>query len=70
MTRPPGAPTTSTRVLDLMMTYGSIAFASEFATGVARSAIGAMDGAFAGLDDSPARRFIALLVPFMIERAA
>ena len=58
------------RVLELMMTYGSIAFASEFATGVARSAIGSMDGAFAGLDDSPARRFIALLVPFMIERAA
>ena len=58
------------RVLELMMSYGSIAFAGEFATGVARSAMTSMDAAFAGLDDSPARRFIAHLVPFMIERAA
>ena len=29
-----------------------------------------MDAAFAGLDDTPARRFIACLVPFMIERAS
>lgn len=58
------------RVYDLMRSYGSIAFAGEFATGVARSATTAMDVAFAGLDDSPARRFISLLVPFMIERAA
>jgi hypothetical protein len=29
-----------------------------------------MDAAFAGLDDSAARRFIARLVPFMIERAS
>ncbi len=35
-----------------------------------RSAMTSMDAAFAGLDDSPARRFIALLVPFMIERAS
>jgi len=54
------------RVFELMMTYGSIAFAA----GVARSALTSMDAAFAGLDDSPARRFIACLVPFMIERAA
>ena len=58
------------RVFELMMTYGSIAFAAEFAAGVARSALTSMDAAFAGLDDSPARRFIACLVPFMIERAA
>ncbi len=58
------------RVLELMLSYGSIAFASEFASGVARSAITSMDAAFAGLDDAPARRFIACLVPFMIERAA
>lgn len=64
------APADVDHVLELMITYGSIGFASEFATGVARSAIGSMDAAFAGLHDSPARRFIALLVPFMIERAA
>ena len=58
------------RVFELMMSYGSIAFAGEFATGVARSATTSMDAAFAGLDDSLARRFIARLVPFMIERAA
>ncbi len=58
------------RVYELMLSYGSIGFAGEFATGVAGSAMTAMDVAFAGLDDSPARRFIALLVPFMIERVS
>ncbi len=58
------------RVLELMLSYGSIAFASEFATGVARSATASMDAAFAGLDDAPALRFIACLVPYMIERAS
>jgi geranylgeranyl diphosphate synthase type II len=58
------------RVLELMESYGSIAFASEFATGVARSATASMDAAFAGLDDTPALRFIACLVPYMIERAS
>ena len=50
------------RVLELMLSYGSIAFAGEFATGVARSAITSMDAAFAGREDTPARRFIAGLV--------
>ena len=63
-------PDGAVRVLELMQSYGSIAFASEFATGVARSALISMDAAFAGLDDTPARRFIACLVPFMIERAS
>jgi geranylgeranyl diphosphate synthase type II len=58
------------RVLELMLSYGSIAFAGEFATGVARSAITSMDAAFAGREDTPARRFIAGLVPYMIERAS
>ncbi len=58
------------RVLELMRSYGSVAFASEFATGVARSATASMDAAFAGLDDAPALRFIARLVPYMIERAS
>ena len=58
------------RVLELMVSYGSIAFASEFATGVARTALVSMDAAFAGLDDGPARRFIAWLVPYMIERVS
>ncbi|HSZ35617.1 MAG TPA: polyprenyl synthetase family protein [Acidimicrobiales bacterium] len=57
-------------VYELMLEYGSIGFAGEFASGVAGSAMTAMDVAFAGLDDSPARRFIERLVPFMIERAS
>ena len=57
-------------VYELMLSYGSIGFAGEFATGVAGTAMTAMDVAFAGLDDSPARRFIEQLVPFMIERAS
>ncbi len=58
------------RVYELMVSYGSIGFAGEFATGVATSALTAMDVAFAGVDDSAARRFISLLVPFMIARAS
>ena len=58
------------QVRDLMQAYGSIAFSSEFATGVARSALSSMDAAFSGLDDTPALRFIAQLVPYMIARAS
>lgn len=58
------------QVRELMQAYGSIAFASEFATGVARSALSSMDAAFAGLDDTPALRFIGDLVPYMIARAS
>jgi geranylgeranyl diphosphate synthase type II len=58
------------RVFELMVTYGSISFSSEFAAGVARTAEAAMEGAFAGTPDSRARRFITRLVPFMIERAS
>jgi geranylgeranyl diphosphate synthase type II len=58
------------RVFALMTTYGSLGFANEFATGVARSAMTSMDAAFAGLDDSAARRFITGLVPYMIERVS
>jgi geranylgeranyl diphosphate synthase, type II len=58
------------RVYRLMLSYGSIGFAGEFAEGVATSALTSMDVAFAGVDDSAARRFISLLVPFMIARAS
>jgi geranylgeranyl diphosphate synthase type II len=55
-------------LFDLMVAYGSIGFAEEFARGVARSAGTAMQAMLAGLPDSPARRFLVDLVPFMIER--
>jgi len=61
-------PQETARVLELMVHYGSIAFASEFAAGVARRAEVAMDYAFAGLPDTPAKRFVRDLVPFMVER--
>jgi geranylgeranyl diphosphate synthase type II len=56
------------RVLDLMEAYGSLDYANEFALGVARRALLAMDQAFAGLPDTPAKRFVRNLVPFMVER--
>lgn len=49
------------------MRYGSVPFATEFASGVARRARTAMDYAFAGLPDTPAKRFVAHLVPFVVE---
>ena len=63
-------PEDAARVYELMLAYGSIGFASEFAAGVARSAEMAMESAFAGLADSRARRFVSRLVPYMIERAS
>lgn len=61
-------PEEAVRLYELMVSYGSILYASEFAAGVARRAQGAMDYAFAGLPDTPAKRFVRHLVPFMVER--
>ncbi|MGZ4149698.1 MAG: polyprenyl synthetase family protein [Acidimicrobiia bacterium] len=58
------------RLFDLMQAYGSIAFASEFAAGVTRSAEARLDRAFAGVPDSTARRFVGRLVPYMVERVS
>jgi geranylgeranyl diphosphate synthase type II len=58
------------QLFHLMTAYGSIAFAGEFAAGVAGTAQAAMESAFAGVPDSPARRFVERLVPFMVERAS
>ena len=56
------------RMLAMMEAHGSVAFAEEFARGIARSAAEAFDDAFAGVADSPARRFVRDLVPFMVDR--
>jgi geranylgeranyl diphosphate synthase, type II len=45
-----------------------VAFAEEFARGIARSAAETFEDAFAGVADSPARRFVRDLVPFMVDR--
>lgn len=55
-------------IRSLMERHGSVAFADEFARGIARSATVAFDEAFADVPDSPARRFIADLIPYMVER--
>jgi geranylgeranyl diphosphate synthase type II len=55
-------------ILTMMHTYGSVAFAEEFARGIARSAAVAFDEAFANVPDSPARGFVRDLIPFMVDR--
>ena len=55
-------------ILGLMERHGSIAFAEEFARGIARSALVAFDDAFAEVPPSPARRFLREMVPYMVER--
>ena len=54
----------------LVERYGSIAFATEFARGMAAAAERTFERAFAGLADGPARGFIRELVPYMVQRAA
>ncbi len=56
------------QIVTLMQNHGSVAFAHEFARGIARSAAVAFEEAFAGTPDSPARRFIGDLIPYMVER--
>ncbi|WP_353507706.1 polyprenyl synthetase family protein [Intrasporangium sp.] len=55
-------------LLALMDDHGSVAFADEFARGIARAAGVAFEEAFAAAPDSPARRFIRELVTYMVER--
>jgi geranylgeranyl diphosphate synthase, type II len=56
------------QILTMMHNHGSVAFADEFARGIARSAAVAFEEAFARAPDSPARRFIGDLIPYMVER--
>jgi geranylgeranyl diphosphate synthase type II len=55
-------------VRSMMDDYGSVAFADQFARGIAHSAGEAFEQAFAGVPDSPARRFVADLIPYMVDR--
>ena len=55
-------------ILAMMQSHGSVAFAEEFARGIARSAALAFEEAFSNVPDSPARRFVRDLVPFMVDR--
>jgi geranylgeranyl diphosphate synthase, type II len=62
------SPAVISQILNLMHSHGSVAFANEFARGIARSAAIAFDEAFAGAPDSIARRFVGELIPYMVER--
>lgn len=55
-------------ILAMMQDHGSVAFADEFARGIARSAAVAFEDAFREVPDSPARRFVRQLIPYMVER--
>jgi len=61
-------PEVRTGILAMMQEHGSLVFADEFARGIARSASGAFEEAFADVPDSPARRFVRDLVPYMVDR--
>jgi geranylgeranyl diphosphate synthase type II len=61
-------PDVTATLLAMMQAHGSVAFAEEFARGIARSAAEAFEDAFADVADSPARRFVRDLVPFMVDR--
>jgi geranylgeranyl diphosphate synthase, type II len=56
------------RMLAMMLGHGSVAFADEFARGIARSAAVAFEEDLAHMPDSPARRFVRDLVPYMVDR--
>jgi len=58
----------TTGILAMVVYYGSLAFAEEFARGIARSASAAFEEAFAGVPDSAARRFVRGLVSYMVDR--
>ena len=58
----------TTGILAMMGDYGSLAFANQFARGIARSASGAFEQAFAGVPNSAARRFVGGLVSYMVDR--
>ena len=57
-------------ILELMRRCGSIDFAREFGLGIASAAGDAFEAAFADLPNSPERRFVHELIPWMLERDA
>jgi geranylgeranyl diphosphate synthase type II len=68
MDRAERSDTAIAEIFTMMQDHGSVAFAEEFARGIARSAAVAFDEAFADVPESPARRFVGELVPYMVAR--
>ncbi len=54
----------------LLDRYGSLEFTRQFAQGIADAARRSFGVAFDGVPDSPARRFVEQLIPYMLERTA
>ncbi len=52
----------------LMDDYGSIAFAQEYAQGIASAAVSSFEEAFGPLPSGPAIEFLASLIPYMLGR--
>lgn len=65
---PHGSAAVIASVHALMQRHGSIASVEKFARGIAGSAAAAFQEAFAGVPDSPARRFVRDLVAYMVDR--
>ena len=57
-------------VRQLLDAYGSIAFAAEYAHGIAGAALDTFEEAFASAAPSPDRDFVRALVPYMLDRRA
>jgi len=55
---------------DLMARYGSVEFAREFASGIARAAQQSFDEAFAGLPANEDVAFLGALIDFMVDRTS
>ncbi|HEU5143584.1 MAG TPA: polyprenyl synthetase family protein [Dermatophilaceae bacterium] len=55
-------------IMAMLHDHGSVAFADEFARGIARAAALAFEEAFAGVPDSAARRFVGEIITYMVER--
>ena len=56
------------RVLDLMVSSGSIAFAEAYGRGIAAAALDAFEAAFADAPPSRHREFVRAMVPYMLAR--
>lgn len=56
------------RIRDLMTTYGSIEFASEYGRGIASAALDAFDEAFSGVEPGSDTAFVQRLVPYVLGR--
>jgi geranylgeranyl diphosphate synthase, type II len=70
MERPQRTPGDVAGMVELMRRYGSLDFARAFGLGIAEAATDAFEIAFAKVPDSPERRFLHDLIPWMLERDA